>query len=498
MSTPVSPTASSAAEAGTGSATELTPGAPAATSVAPPGTAQSRRFDRSIVEGPIARAVWKLAWPTVLQNAIGGLQGIIDHAMVGHFVGYTANAAIGVSWQIFLVVIVFIASLFTGMGVLVARFAGANDHERVDRTVYQAFLVAVVLAVGIMAPIGYFSAPALLRLVNATPEVSAQALPYLRTMFLFSIGLLLFFMLGGALRAAGDARTPLRLGVVLTALNLTLNIILIRGLGPIPALGTLGSALGTVIASAAVSGVALWMILSGRMVIHFPRNMSWAPDWTIIRQLFKFGLPAGLQGVAMNVAGVMLLRFIGSLEHSAETQAAYAVGYAELFSLITWTSVGLMGAAAAVAGQNLGAGHPERTERAVAIAARIGLGVAAFVGTWFVLAPDFLLAIFGLDDPIVVSIGSQLLRYLSVSGFFITVALTYNGGLQGTGDTRSPLFITLISQVALPLGVCFFLEQSGRLTPSGIWTAIVLGHFTRCALTVARFKQGKWKHIRVE
>src|SRR5688572_2986493 len=462
------------------------------------GPSSPRKFDRSIIEGPIRPAVWRLAWPTMLQNVIAGLQGIIDHALVGHFVGFAANAAIGVSWQIFLVVIVFIASLFTGMGVLVARFAGANDHERVDRTVYQAFLVAVILAVGIMAPVGYFAAPSLLRLVNATPEVSAQALPFLRTMFLFSIGMLLFFMLGGALRAAGDARTPLRLGVWMTALNLALNIILIGGAGPIPALGTLGSALGTVIASSIVSGAALWMILSGRMVVHFHRQMSWAPDWTIIRQLFKFGLPAGLQGVAMNVAGVLLLRFIGSLEHSAEAQAAYAVGYAELFSLITWTSVGLMGAAAAVAGQNLGAGHPERSERAVAIAARIGLGVAAFIGSLFVLIPDVLLAIFGLDDPTVVAIGSELLRYLSVSGFFITVALTYNGGLQGTGDTRSPLFITLVSQVALPLGFCFALQQAGRLTPAGVWTAIVLGHFTRCVLTVARFKQGKWKLIRVE
>ena len=92
------------------------------------------------------------------------------------------------------------------MGVLVARFAGANDHERVNRTVYQAFLVAVVLAVGILAPLGYLLSPALLRLVNATPEVSAEALPFLRTMFVFSIGMLLFFMLGGALRAAGDAQ----------------------------------------------------------------------------------------------------------------------------------------------------------------------------------------------------------------------------------------------------------------------------------------------------
>src|ERR687894_1151870 len=111
----------------------------------------TQKFDRSIIEGPIGPAVWRLAWPTMLQNVIAGLQGIIDHAMVGHFVGYTANAAIGVSWQIILVVIVFIASLFTGMGVLVARFAGANDPARVDRTVYQAFLVAVVMGLGIMA-----------------------------------------------------------------------------------------------------------------------------------------------------------------------------------------------------------------------------------------------------------------------------------------------------------------------------------------------------------
>ena len=169
----------------------------------PPAAAPARRFDRSIVEGPIAHAVWKLAWPTVLQNAIGGLQGIIDHAMVGHYVGFTGNAAIGVSWQIFLVVIVFISSLFTGMGVLVARFAGANQPDKVNRTVYQAFLTALVLALGVMAPLGYLLSPYLLELVHATPAVRAEALPFLRTMFVFSIGMLMFFMLGGALAGGG-------------------------------------------------------------------------------------------------------------------------------------------------------------------------------------------------------------------------------------------------------------------------------------------------------
>ena len=477
----------------------VTGAAPASSAGVPPdATAKKRpRFDRSIVEGPIVAAVWKIAWPTVLQNAIGGLQGIVDHALVGHYVGFTGNAAIGVSWQIFLVIIVFISSLFTGMGVLVARAAGANDHEKVNRTVYQAFLTALALSIGVLAPVGYLLAPTLLEMVNATPAVRAEALPFLQTMFLYSIGLLMFFMLGGALRAAGDARTPLRLGIAMTALNFVLNVVFIRGAGPIPAYGTHGAAMGTTIASITVSGIGLWLLFTGRLVVHFERTMPLRPDFMVIRSLFRFGLPAGIQGVAMNIAGVMLLRFIGSLPDSAEAQAAYAVGYAELFSLITWTSVGLMGAAAAVAGQNLGAGHPDRSARAVHIAARIGLGVAATIGALFLLIPEQLLGVFGLTDPTVVRLGRELLRFLSVSGLFITVALTYTGGLQGTGDTRSPLYISLVSQVLLPLGICFTLESTGQLQASGVWTAILVGHMTRCLLSVLRFRQGKWRHIQV-
>src|SRR6186997_3287724 len=144
-----------------------------------PPLARPSHFDRSIIEGSLGRAVWRIAWPTMLQNAIGGLQGIIDHAMVGHFVGYTANAAIGVSWQIMLVVIVFISSVFSGMGVLVARFAGANQPDKVNRVVYQSFLTALFMG-ALLAAAGYAAAPALLQLVNASPEVAAEALPFLR------------------------------------------------------------------------------------------------------------------------------------------------------------------------------------------------------------------------------------------------------------------------------------------------------------------------------
>jgi putative MATE family efflux protein len=452
---------------------------------------QIQKFDRSIVEGPIGPAVWRLAWPTMLQNVIAGLQGIIDHVMVGHFVGYAANAAIGVSWQIILVVIVFISSLFTGMAVLVARFAGANEPEKVNRVVYQAFLAALALSV-LMGIIGWLGAPSLLNVVHAAPEVQRLALPFLRSMFIGIFGMMMFFMLSGAFRAAGDPRTPLRLGIMMTVLTICFNVVLI------PRFGTVGAALGTIASSTTITIYGVTRLFAADSVVQFHRGMNLRPDWTIIRSLFRFGLPSGVQGIAMNIGGVLLLRFIGSLEHSAAAQAAFAVGYTELFSLITWTSVGLMGASATISGQNLGAGHPERAIRGVAVASKLGIMVAAIIGALFLAIPQYLLALFGMTEPLVLQIGGLLLRYLSLSGFFITVALSYTGGLQGTGDTRSPLYISVVSQVLLPIGLCAYFQAVGQLQPGHIWLAIVLGHLTRAVLSVARFRQGKWRHIAVD
>jgi putative MATE family efflux protein len=451
----------------------------------------SRTFDRSLVEGPIGPAVWKIAWPTMLQNIIAGLQGVIDHAMVGHFVGYTANAAIGVSWQIVIIVIVFATSVFSGMGVLVARFAGANDPHKVNRVVYQAFLTAAGMSV-VLGTIGWFAAPGLLDLVNAAPAVKAEAMPFMRAMLAGILGMMIFFMLSGAFRAAGDSRTPLRLGVMMTALTIAFNLILI------PIFGTVGAAMGTIASSTIVSAFGVWRMTRPDSVIHFEPGMSKAPDFTIIRALFRFGLPTGVQGIAMNVAGVMLLRYIGSLEYSAAAQAAYAVGYTELFSLITWTSVGLMSAAATIAGQNLGAGRPERVMEGVWVASRMGLALAAGVGTLFLFVPHLLLAMFGMTDPVVLELGQQLLRYLAVSGLFVTVALCFTGALQGTGDTRSPLFISVVSQIMVPLGLCAVLQATVGLEAWHIWTAIVLGHITRCGLSISVFRLQRWRTISVE
>jgi Na+-driven multidrug efflux pump len=234
-------------------------------------------------------------------------------------------------------------------------------------------------------------------------------------------------------------------------LNIVLNFTFIRGLGPIPAFGTVGAAMGTVIAAGMLALYAIAKLFSGKWVVAFHHGMDWRPDWKIIGQLFRFGLPTGIQGVAMNIGGVFLLAFIGSLALSAQAQAAYVVSYTQLFSFITWTSVGIMGATAAIAGQNLGAGKPDRAAKAVRTAAGFGLSVAAFVGAAFLLVPRALLSVFGMTDPAVTELSVQLMRYLAVSGLFITVALAYTGGLQGTCDWRKGFLMTTNLKGSEPL-----------------------------------------------
>ena len=233
--------------------------------------------------------------------------------------------------------------------------------------------------------------------------------------------------------------------------------------------------------------------------MSFPRGDGFGPDWTIIKSLFRFGLPTGIQGIAMNIGGVLMLAFIGSLAQSAAAQAAFAVSYTQLFSLITWTSVGLMGAAAAVAGQNLGAGNPDRADagraRRGALSASAARRSSARSSS---SSRGSCSAMFGMNDRRWSRSACSCCACSASPACFIAVALTYTGGLQGTGDTKSPLYISIVSQIVVPLGICFVIQQTGTLEPIDIWIAILVGHATRCALSVVRFNQGKWRGIEVD
>ena len=338
-------------------------------------------FDQDLVSGSITHSVWKLAWPVVLLNLVNGLHGFVDHVLVGHYIGYEANAGIGVAWQVFIVIIVFFTSLYHGMNVLVARYTGKQDRRTLSVVAYQAFLSSVLI-LSVLGVIGYIFTPQLLRLVKASPVVISQALPYMRILFVGGMPIMLMFMLTGAMQASGDPRTPLLLGILATSLNIVLSIILITGAGPAPRLGVVGAALATCIAPLISVLVAIVLILRGHAVIQAPERFTLVPDLSIMRVVARIGIPTGLQGVLLNIGGVFLLRYFGSLEHSAAAQAAYTICYAQLFALAAWPARGLRNASSALNGAEPGCRRsPARARKAVHVAFLFGDDV----GMWHCL-----------------------------------------------------------------------------------------------------------------
>lgn len=462
-----------------------------------------KKFDEQLVSGSILRSVWKLAWPATLLNLINGMHSFVDHILVGHFVespSNAANAAIGVAWQTFLIFVVFIASLFHGMNVLISRYAGRQDRDKMSQVAYESFLACVLILVGVVAPCGYFAAPYLIGFVGADPEVQLHALPYLRILFTCGAPLFLSFMFTGAFQASGDPKTPLVLGILATVLNIAISAVLIIGVGPFPALGTVGAALGTVLAPLFTVAISIALVLRRKTILQPPKKFHFFPDLSVMKVVARIGIPTGIQGVLLNVGGYVVIIFLGSMGESlsAPAMAAYTICYAQLFSLITWPCFGLRSASATLMGQNIGAGDPRRGKRAVYTAAGFGAIWAVAIGATFWFIPGELLSLFDAVDGTIVGIGISLLRFLTFSGVVLAITLALTGGLQGAGETKIPMYIAFLTQIVILLGICFAYYLQGSLTPNRVWMAIFISHLSRLVLTWAIFRTEKWAHTEVD
>ena len=457
-----------------------------------------KTFDDDIVSGSVFRSVWKLAWPVALLQLVSGMHGFVDQILVGHYVGYEGNAGVGVAWQLFLVILVSLNSLFHGMGIVIARYAGRKDADQVNRVAYEVFLAAVFILIFVVAPVGYFLSPYMLSWVNAQPEVVAHGLPYLQILFVASAPVFLMFLVNGAFVAAGDPRTPLLLGILTTAVNVLASYLLIAGPGPFPELGAAGAAIGTCIGPLPSVVIAIVLVMRGKSIIGPPKRYSIIPDRSVIRLVGRIGIPAGIQAVFLNLGGAFLIGYIGTLAESAAAQAAYTICYAQLFSFITWTGFGLRGAAATVMGQNIGAGKTQRGIQSVYVTAGIGAVWAIAFGLVYWTIPGALLGLFDVAEGAVLEYGTTFLRYLSFSGVFVLMALAFTGGLQGAGDTKKPMFIAFVTQIVILLGICAVFAGMDRLTAEVIWGAVLVSHLSRLILSYVVFRGGKWASISVE
>ncbi|MCB0188966.1 MAG: MATE family efflux transporter, partial [Caldilineaceae bacterium] len=266
---------------------------------------------QAVKSEPIAlmKQVWQLALPVIFTNLLQSLVDVIDVFMVGRL-GPIAIAAVGLSSAIRMLVLVMLLSVAAGAMSLVAQAKGARDPARMSFVTRQAISSGVLLSVGLMG-FGLLMARPLLALVNSggEPEAVELGVQYLQILFLGTPFLVLNIVFNRLMQGAGDTVTPLILTGSLNVLNVLLNFVLMFGIGPVPAFGVAGAAMGTVLARGLGVGVVFYVIYSGRNVIKLLPG-SYRPDWQMFKDIFTIGVPSGVQGLFRNGSRLMVLGLV--------------------------------------------------------------------------------------------------------------------------------------------------------------------------------------------
>ena len=433
----------------------------------------------AITSGALPRAVVVFALPAVASMLLMTLFYSVDAFWVGQKIGATGLAAVSTSVFWIWMIISGADMISVGLTAVASRRHGEGRPAAAARAVGDAVVYALCIGTAI-AVVGRLKLGAMFSIMDTPPGVSALGIRYLGTYLLGAPLIFGFFAVDAAFRASGDTRTPFLLLVTTVAAALVLDPVLILGLGPAPRLGIAGAAVATIAtrAVAFVFGLALLarrrMIRLGRVALHTLAAIS------------RVGLPTAVTGIVFAIVYVLLTRT--TTRFGTPALAALGVGQ----RVESWTfmiGVGCGAAAAAIVGQNLGAGQPERAARAGWIAAGFATLVCA-VGALleFTAATPFS----GLftTDPAVIAEGAHYLRIAAVSTLFSGSELVLEGALGGAGETLPPMLTSsTLTVLRLPVAVW----AAARWGTAGIWWTISVTAVGRGVAMMSLWRWGRWK-----
>ncbi len=441
-------------------------------------------------DGSQLHAIWTLAWPVILAMLSESLISFVDMVMVSRL-GPTAVAAVGVGGQILNAMSIVMAAVGTGTLAIVARHVGAGEPHKASAVIAQSILTALVLATVLIIPVAIFVLP-LVSAFGLEPAVAESSASFTQLVLLSVPTGAVLFVIGSALRGAGDTRTPLAIGIVVNLVNLFLNWALIFGHFGFPALGVRGSAIATASAFALGAVIGLGLLLSKRLrlTLHL-RQLR--PHFPTIRRVLRIGSPAALEQGLMQIGFFIYLAF--AIRYGTDAVAAYFIGV-RILALSFLPGFGFAAAAAALVGQNLGAGRPEHARRAGWLASWLAVGLMTAAGIGIVLGAEPIAHIF-VDNPVVIASTVSFIVMLGIAQPFMALDSTLSGALRGAGDTRFPLLTVLITFYGIRLGLSWIVVSIGSLGIAWLWATLIGDYIARAALKGWRFRQGAWASIRV-
>lgn len=372
-----------------------------------------------------------LAIPATIENVLQTAVGFIDALMISR-IGLVAVTAVGIANTILNVYLALFIALGVGASALIAQKIGAKQPDEAQKVTNQAVMLtlAVSLLLGI---ISIFFGESLLRVMGASEAVLQEALQFFMVVGGGALFMGLMTIFGSILRATGDTKSPMKISVVVNIGNVVIDYILIFGLGPIPALGVLGTAIGTVLSR----GLGCWLLYRKVQQSESPVDHASLFNSGNYRPLVNLSIPATLERLVMRLGQVLYFGLIVSI--SAKTFAAHSIaGNIESFTYMP--AYGLATAATTLVGNAVGAGESQQAKRYGYSAAKYGVIFMSLLGVVLFFGAPFFASLFTSDQEAL----RQIVIALRIDAFAqpgLAISLITTGALQGMGDTKSPLYI---------------------------------------------------------
>lgn len=438
--------------------------------------------------------IFALAWPTMLEQAMSTAVQYVDAAMVGRL-GAAATAAVGVTTTVNWMIGSTVSALGVGFLTFIAQAYGAGDKERAARVSSQAVLA--VLFSGLLftlLPVAlHRQVP---RWMQAGEDIQGEAAVYFLILYTPMLLRAASIIFGTALRAAGDTRTPMRVGILMNVINVALNYLLIYPTHAVGSLTVPGAGLGVkgaAIASAvsyAVGGIGITRALWRHPVIS-PRGQRLRPDWEILKPCLRVALPSTLQRFGTSfgyVAFAAMINALGTVPLAAHSiantveSAFYIPGY------------GMMTAAATLTGNALGAKDKKRMRDLAHMLLLLEVGMMIVSGALlFAFAPG-MMGLFTADAA-VIALGATVLRMVAVSEPFYGVAIILEGMLQGVGDTVTPFYFNILGMWGVRILGTFLCTRVFGLGLTAAWGCMIAHNLLLFALLAAHYARGKWNPL---
>jgi putative MATE family efflux protein len=456
--------------------------------------------ESSITDGDLRAPMFRLAWPIIVTELLQVAYNLADTLWLGRL-STDAVAAISLAFPL-IFLLISVGGGFTVAGsTLVAQYTGARSEGSASTVAGQtlSFITLIAAAVGVL---GYLITDPLLGLLPSSPATGAQVVPlaagYMRVFFLGLPFLFGFFVFSALMRGYGNTRAPMVVMAISVLVNVVIDPVLIFGWGPVPAYGIEGAALATIVsrALATVLGVYILFYTDAGPAVSLP---DFRLRLRYVEQIVRIGVPSALEQSANALGFITLTAMVVTFR--PEVVAAFGLGN-RLSSLVFLPALGLGRATNTIVGQNLGADNPERAEKAVWTAAKIGSGVMVGVGVVaYVFAEPIVSVFLGTGTASAaetIRLGAEYIRVRAFEFGFIGVLQTILGAYRGAGNTRTALAFSLLALWVGRVPIVYYLSFVRGFGESGIWIGMAAGQILGAVAAAAWFTRGTWKNAVID